>query len=334
MRRLSRRPTALALLAGSALLLAARPALRATGITFSYRMTSFSADKRTRESISSLATVRMLDGDVRMDYLEGGAAMAGKGGYLLFTGASGGIAIVNPQEKSAMVMSPETFGSGMGAMMDNPMLKVSISNQSFRYKDLGDGGTILGYRTRRVRTWTTSTVSMKMPMMSQTTTTSDSSDQWFATGFDAALLGNFEAWGKSFTRGMKATNAALGAEFATFQTDYAKMGIPLRTMTWSSVTTDKGKTTTDSLLIEVADLKVGPLDAALFRMPAGYTVTDMGKMMADVKSEMDKSKAESADEQATDAKDEKAKADEKPSAKDLVKQGIGGLLKRKKPPVP
>lgn len=326
MRLLSRRPTALVLLAGIPLLLAARPVLRANGVTFSYRMTSFSPDKRTREATSSLATVRMLDGDVRMDYLEGGA-MTGDGGYLLFTAATGGIAIVNPQDKSALVMSPETFGLGLGAMMNNPMVKISTSNQSFRYKDLGDGGPMLGYRTRRVRTWTTSTVSVKMPMVNQTTTTTDSSDHWFASGFDASLLRNFEAWGKSFARGVKATNATAGVEFTKFQTEFAKMGMPLRTMTWSSATTDKGKTTTDSLLIEVTELKVGPLDAALFRIPTSYTVTEMGKVMSDAKTEMTKAKAE-------DARDEvegTTKTDEKPSAKDLVKQGIGGLLKRKKP---
>ena len=326
MRLLSRRPTALVLLAGIPLLLAARPVLRANGVTFSYRMTSFSPDKRTREATASLATVRMLDGDVRMDYLEGGA-MTGDGGYLLFTAATGGIAIVNPQDKSALVMSPETFGLGLGAMMNNPMVKISTSNQSFRYKDLGDGGPMLGYRTRRVRTWTTSTVSVKMPMVNQTTTTTDSSDHWFASGFDASLLRNFEAWGKSFSRGVKATNATAGVEFAKFQTEFAKMGMPLRTMTWSSATTDKGKTTTDSLLIEVTELKVGPLDAALFRIPTSYTVTEMGKVMSDAKTEMNQAKAEGARDQVEGT----TKTDEQPSAKDLVKQGIGGLLKRKKP---
>jgi hypothetical protein len=268
----------------------------------------------------------MLDGDVRMDYLEGGA-MTGDGGYLLFTAATGGIAIVNPQDKSALVMSPETFGLGLGAMMNNPMVKISTSNQSFRYKDLGDGGPMLGYRTRRVRTWTTSTVSVKMPMVNQTTTTTDSSDHWFASGFDASLLRNFEAWGKSFSRGVKATNATAGVEFAKFQTEFAKMGMPLRTMTWSSATTDKGKTTTDSLLIEVTELKVGPLDAALFRIPTSYTVTEMGKVMSDAKTEMNQAKAEGARDQVEGT----TKTDEQPSAKDLVKQGIGGLLKRKKP---
>lgn len=327
MRVLSRRLTALVLLTGIPLLLAARPALRANGVTFSYRLTSFSSDKRTRESASSLATVRMLDGDVRMDYLEGGAAMTGDGGYLLFTGGTGEIAIVNPQDKSAMVMSPETFGLGLGAMMNNPLVKISISNQSFRYKDLGDGGTVLGYRTRRVRTWTTSTVSVKMPMVNQTTTTTDSSDHWYASGFDASLLRNFEAWGKSFSRGVKAMNATAGVEFAKFQTEFAKMGMPVRTMTWSSATTDKGKTTTDSLLIEVTDLKVGPLDVALFRIPTSYTVTEMNKAMNDTKTEMNKARAEGARDEGEGT----TKTDEKPSAKDLVKQGIGGLLKRKKP---
>lgn len=70
--------------AGVALLTAAKPlprptakpattvtAPRATGLTFKYRITSTAQDKKQREARSIYATVRIADGNVRMDYLEG-----------------------------------------------------------------------------------------------------------------------------------------------------------------------------------------------------------------------------------------------------------------------
>ena len=61
----------------------------------------------------------------------------------------------------------------------------------------------------------------------------------------------------------------------------------------------------------------------------------MSQMMADMKGRIDSLKAEGAQENAARKGDEKAAGkDEKVDPKELLKQGLGGLLKRKKPPTP
>lgn len=323
----------LTVLAGSVTLLtAAKPvpprtaAPRVAGVTFKYRITSTNPDKRQREARAMFADVRMADGNVRMDYLEGMSPTGQKGGYILMQGASGRMVVVNPKDKQALVMTPEAFGSGLGALMNMPGFKMTMSNTSFRYRDLGAGEPILGYKTRKVRTWYTSTMELKAMMMpDQKVTTSDSSDQWIATNLPIGTSKSFEAWGKSFGAGVKSTNPALAAEMAKYTAEYAKTGMALKTVTWSTSTDKKGKVTADTLTMEVTELKSGDIDPSVFEIPKGYEVVDLGQAMAGASAAMDSARAAEKGEG-------EAKAEEKPSAKDALKKGLGGFLK-KKPPV-
>ena len=121
---------------------------------------------------------------------------------------------------------------------------------------------------------------------------------------------------------MKATNPELAAEMKKYTAEYGKSGIALRTITWSTQTDKKGKVTADTISAEVTDLKTGAIDAAMFEIPQGYEVVDMSKMMAEMSASMDSAKA-------AEGKDGK-KAEEKGSASDALKQGLGGLLRKKK----
>ncbi len=315
---------ALTATAAVASLVAARPIARATGATFSYRISSSSADKKVRETRSQLSTVRMQDANIRMDYIEGTTPMGQKNGYVVVQGEQGRFVIVNPKDKQAMVMSADAFGSGFGAMLNNPLVKMTMSGTSFRFKDMGAGETILGYKTRKVRTWYSSTIEMKFAMINNRITTNDSSDQWIASGvgIDPKTM---ESWAKSFGAGVKSTNPELAAELKKYTNEYGRSGLALKTITWSTQTDKKGKVTADTILMEVTDLKTGAIDPSVFEIPAGYEVVDMSQMVAGVGAAMDSAKAESA-------KGEKdAKKDEKPSAKDAIKAGLGGMFKKKPP---
>jgi hypothetical protein len=318
----SRHRLAAAALAGGVLLLsAAKPVTpRATGVTFKYRVSSASDGRK-----STLANVSMQDGNIRMDYVEGTTPMGTKNGYVLVQGESGKFIVVNPKDKQAIVMTADAFGSGLGALMNNPMLKMTVSNTSFRFKDMGAGEALLGYKTRKVRTYYTSTIELKVMMMSdQKIVSSDSSDQWVATGIDLGSPKSMEAWSRSFASGVKSTNADLAAEMKKYTNEYGRGSMALKTVTWSSQTDKKGKVTTDVTTMEVTELKKGDLDASLFEVPKGYEVVDMSQMMAGLGEKMDSASAEAA--KNGDKKDEK-----KPSAKDALKSGLGGFLKKKPP---
>lgn len=319
--------TALLTAAGATTLAAARvetpPPVRAPGMTFVYTATSSSTDKNRRQATNAHATVRMSNGSIRMDYGNGTSPMGAKGGYVVIDGKTKTFMIVSPDDKAVMAMDAGTFGSGMGAMVNNPMVKMAITNVSFRFKDMGEGETMLGYRTRRVRLYNSSTVEVKVLGRTSRTTSSDSSDQWVAQGveLDDATL---EAWGRSFAAGVKSTNPELAAELDRYQKEYAKNGMALRTVTWSTQTDEKGKAQTDSVLMQITDIRKGDIDPGIFTIPSDYTVTHLGETMAAMKAAMDSAKR--AD--AAAGKDTSAKA--RPSAADAVKSGLGGLLKKKK----
>jgi hypothetical protein len=254
-----------------------------------------------------------------MDYTNGKGPMGQKGGYIVITSTPPQFAIVNDKEKTVLVMEASLFGSGLGAMMNNPMMKMTISNAKFSFRDMGAGETMFGYRTRRVRTFNSSDLEMKIMGMTQRSSSADSSDQWIAQGIEIDDQ-SLTAWGRSFSSGMKATNPELAAEFAKFEKEYARGGLALRSTTWSSTTDGKGKVTTDVMNMEVTDLKKGDLDPAIFRIPEGYRVTNLSEAM----------KSGSLDSAQTTGADSAKKAP-KPSAGDAVKAGLGGFLKKKPP---
>jgi hypothetical protein len=161
-------------------------------------------------------------------------------------------------------------------------------------------------------------------MPDQKIVSSDSSDQWVATGIDLGSPKSMDAWARSFASGAKSTNADVAAEMTKYTNEYGRGSMALKSVTWSSQTDQKGKVTTDVTTMEVTELKKGDLDAALFEVPKGYEVVDMSKLMAELGEMMDSANADAA-------KNGEKKDEKKPSAKDALKSGLGGFLKKKPP---
>ena len=243
----------------------------ANGVSFKYRVTSTATDKRQREARAMYASVRIADGNIRMDYLEGTTPMGKRGGYVIVKGEPAQFIVVNPNDKEAMIMSADLFGSGLGAMLNNPMIKISFSGQTFNYQDMGAGEPILGFQTRKVRTFMTNTVETKVLMMNNKVTTTDTSDQWIATGI-ALDQSSFEKWARSFATGIKSTNPDLASQMEKFQSEYGKTGMALKSVTYSTAVDKKGKATVDTVTMEVTELTTGAIDAGVFEVPAEYKV--------------------------------------------------------------
>ena len=122
-------------------------------------------------------------------------------------------------------------------------------------------------------------------------------------------------------------------------------GIPLKTLTTSTSTNDKGEKTQTVSTMEVTELKSGNVDDAMLVAPADYKVTDMGEQTKAMAAQFEQAKAANA--QAGHAQPGEAaevKPDSGPSAKGVAKEaaaeaakeaakqglrkGFGGLLKR------
>jgi hypothetical protein len=312
---------------------AARPAALIDGLTFRYKVSSSRKDQKGAPSSTYLSSVRLAGGNMRMDYLEGMNPMAGKDGYMVIRGDDERLAIVNAKDKQVMVMDAAALGSGMGAMMNNPMLKLSFKDQSFSYEDLGAGETILGSKTRHFRLKQKYTMEMRVMGMRRSNTEESVTDQWIASDVKGVDERAMKRWAKSFGSGVKVTNPELAAQMEKFMQD-SRGGLALKSVVVA--THDDGKKReTDTTTMEVVELKPANHDASIFTWPSDYAVVDMGQIMAGAADSLRAASARAGEgPNATPA----APADtaKGPSVKDElkkegVKAGIRGILGRRKP---
>src|SRR5215207_11734818 len=121
-------------------------------------------------------------------------------------------------------------------------------------------------------------------------------------------------------------------------------GIPLKTLTTSTSTSDKGEKTTTVNTMEVTELQAGNVDDALLVAPSDYQVMDMGAQTKAMAAQAEQNKAAQAQAAQSGQPAEAAQPDSTPSAKaaakeagaeavkDAAKKGLrgmaGGLLRR------
>jgi hypothetical protein len=321
---MSRRLAFLPLAAVAAALGAAIPAFPsnapvANGVTFTQHISSARAAANPNDNAAKARVmtnlVRMSGGVVRMDVTEGVTPFTGPGGYLILRDEPPRLEAVNPEKKQVMIMPAGALGGALGALTNNPLIKMKTSNESFDYEDLGAGETIQGYKTRHVRVTSGQTIEMRV-LLSRSKSTSESvMDAYLAPDVvpDDATL---RTWIKAFASGLRSSNPELMSKMDKFAAG-AGRGITLKATTYSKVTEEKKGTTYDTLLTQVTDIKKGPIDASLFTYPSDYTVTDMTAGL-----EATQVAADSANKAA--AADSAKKGDDKPS----LKKGLKGLLKK------
>ena len=157
-------------------------------------------------------------------------------------------------------MDAATLGSGMGAMLNSPMMKLTFKDQSFSYQDLGPGETILGNRTRKFRTTQRFTVEVRVMGIRRSSTEESTTDQWIASevkGVDARAM---QKWAKAFGSGIKVTNAELAAQMDKFMKE-TKGGLALKSVVVATHSDGK-KSETDSTTMEIVDLKIASMVVA------------------------------------------------------------------------
>ncbi|MGZ8378381.1 MAG: DUF4412 domain-containing protein [Gemmatirosa sp.] len=312
---------------------AARPLALLDGVTFTYKVSSSRKDQKGAPPANYLANVRLAGGNMRMDYTDGVNPMMGKDGYMVIRGDDERLAIVNVKDKQVMILDAAALGTGMGAMLNNPMLKLSFKDQSFAYEDLGAGESILGNRTHRYRLKQKYTLEMRVMGMRRSSTDETVTDHWVATGVKGIDERAMKRWAKSFGSGIKVFGPEMAAQMEKFMKD-SKGGLALKSVVVST-RNDGKKTETDTTTMEVVDLKPSSMDASIFSWPEGYAVTDMGQMLAGAADSLRAASARAGDSTGATpaARVDSAKG---PSIKDElkkegVKAGIRGILGRKKP---
>jgi hypothetical protein len=341
---LTRRAGTALVMAGSALTLAATPRVLSPGYTYRMRIDSHvtEPDGKTKDFVvlSGRASVNAHGG--RLDIEEAAkdkGAMGEKGGYILYDPTS--MMIVSTKDRQVVRFGFDDIEKGMSQIAANaPGMKITLSDVSVGVEKLGAGESLLGTSTTRYRVTQDYKLAMKVAFMNRSSTEHIVQEYWMADQKSGlanpfARMGAMRLGGGGFDELMSKTADAMKV---------MGKGIPLKTVTTSTSTNNKGEKTETVSTMQITELHTGDVDDAILKAPADYAVVDMGEQMKAMGAQLEQAKAAQnaqaaqagqAEGQAADstpsmkaAAAEAAKEAAKQGAAEKVKKGLGGLLRR------
>ena len=340
---LARRAGAALVIAGSALTLAAgTPRVFTPGYTYRMKIDSHVTEPngKTKDVVvmSGRASVNAHGG--RLDIEEAAKGGLGeKGGYILYDPTS--MMIVSTKDKRVVRFGLDDLENGMSQLAANvPGMKITLSDVNVGVEKLGAGESLLGMSTTRYRVTQDYKIAMKVAFMNRSSTEHIVQEYWMADQKNGlanpfARMGPMRMGGGGFDELMSKTSDAMKV---------MGKGIPLKTVTTATSTSNKGEKTETVSTMEVTELHTGDVDDAILKAPADYAVVDMGEQMKAMGAQMEQAKAAQnaqaaqagqAEGQAADstpsmkaAAAEAAKEAAKQGAAEKVKKGLGGLLRR------
>jgi len=347
---LTRRSGVALAIAGSVLTLAAAtPRVFSPGYTYRMRITGQTTEPngKTKDYIVMSGRAMVTSKAGRMDIDTASkerGAMADKGGYILYDPTS--MMIVSPKDKQVLKFTFEDIEKGMGAVAANmPGMRIAITDVAVNLEKLGPGEQLLGMGTTKYRLTQDYKIAMKVAFMNRNSTEHIVQDYWMAD--------QKSGFANPFSR-MGSARPIGGGAFAELMTKNAEAtakmgkGIPVKTVTTTTSTSDRGEKTTSVTTMEVTELQSGNVDDAMLVVPADYQVMDMGAQTRAMGAQMEQNKAAQAQAAAHPGQPaEAAPPDSGPSAKGAAKEaakeagaegvkdaakkglrGMGGLLRR------
>jgi hypothetical protein len=340
---LARRSGIALAVAGSVLTIAAAaPRVFSPGYTYRMRISGQATDAngKTKDYVVMSGRAMVTPKAGRLDIEESSkerGAMGEKGGYILYEPTS--MMIVSPKDKQILKFTFDDLEKGMSALAANvPGMRVAITDVAVNFEKLGPGEPLLGLTTTKFRITQDYKLAVKVAFVNRNTTEHIVQEYWMADqkrGFSNPFsrMGSLRPGGAgAFAELMSKTAEAT-----------AKMGkgIPVKTLTTTTSTNDKGEKSTNVATMEVTELKAGDIDDALLVAPSDYQVMDMGEQTRAMAAQAEQNKAQAG--QAADAaqapkadsgasvkgavKDAAAEA-AKEGAKQGLRKGFGGLLRR------
>lgn len=222
--------------------------------------------------------VRVLGSLGRIDYQKPQPGMTA-GTYLLLQADSARVTMVSPREKTATVMPIGGILSVLGAALGSSgLMKAEFSDISVESSEVGPGEAILGHPTQRFNVLQSYVARISVMGMRREMKTRATMEVWVATDIPAAEARALEEFGRNLLSAFGGMGGFGGDGMRELQEELARKlpaGVQLRqiTTTISEQGNRRDSTVTTS---EVTEFTRGPLDPALFEVPAGYRVERPG----------------------------------------------------------
>lgn len=248
-----------------AALLAAVPA--AAGIH--YRAETTTTPERGKAQVMRVEA--WVDGaEAKVVFRESDQPMLSEGGYLLTRDGGKTLFLVDPEEETYMEWDIAGMLGMVGGVMESMqgMMNLELSDVGVEKLAEEPGGELLGYPVTHSRYRTTYTTSIKIMGMGRQSTTETVQDLWTTDAFGDPALG---VWLRAEppATGMEDLDELIAAEMEKVE------GFPLKTVSVSTTTGQKGKETTSRSETVVTELSETSVPEGTFEIPAGYTRTEM-----------------------------------------------------------
>src|SRR4029078_3740853 len=155
-------------------------------------------------------------------------------------------------------------------------VKMQMSDVKIDAQDMGSGETVQGYPTRHIRMTQNYTMSASMFGHKSTNRSETTTDYYFAPSLkianpfvsnsqQMAMLSQFDMF----------NNPDYKSQMAAAQAKLPKNGVPLKTVTTTVTTDEKGKAETSTTIMEMVNFKAANVPASEFTIPSDYKMIEM-----------------------------------------------------------
>lgn len=285
--RLSRRVRFAAVAAIPLVFAAAMPV--ADGMSYEFVMKSQSKATGNKETVTLRGRGTYAGDDAKLEILDASAStggsevFGGKGSYFIVKDGGKEMLLVDPGQKQYMKWDIANMFAGMSKVLNavGGLVKMQISDVKIDAQDLGAGPTVQGYPTRHIRMIQNYTVSASVFGKTSKSRSEATTDYYFAPSLkianpfvsnsqQMAMMAQFDMFkNPDYQSQMAAANAKL-----------PKNAVPLKMVTNTVTTDEKGKQETAVTTMEMVNFKATSIPASAFAVPADYKMIEMPSLDA------------------------------------------------------
>ena len=309
----------------------------ADGMSYEFVMKSQSKATGNKETVTLRGRGIYAGDDAKLEILDASAStggsevFGGKGSYFIVRDAGKEMLLVDPGQKQYMKWDIANMFAGMSKVLNavGGLVKMQISDVKIDAQDLGAGPMVQGYPTRHIRMIQNYTVSASMFGKTSKNRSEATTDYFFAPSLrianpfvsnsqQMAMMAQFDMFkNPDYQSQMAAANAKL-----------PKNGVPLKMVTNTVTTDEKGKQETSITTMEMVNFKRDNIPASTFAVPSDYKMIEMPKL--------DEQMAAGGDGQSPGVNADSVRAATKEGAKDAAKDAakqaaakkLKGIFKR------
>lgn len=310
----------------------------ADGMSYEFVMKSTSKATGNKESVTMRGRGTYAGDDARIEILEAGSTtggtdtFGGKGSYFIVRDGGKEMLLVVPSEKQYMKWDIANMFAGMSKVLNavGGLVKMQISDVKIDAQDLGAGESVQGYPTRHVRMVQNYTVSASMFGRMSTSKSETTTDYYFAPSLRIAnpFVSNSEQMAMMSQFDMY-RNPEYQSQMAAAQAKLPKNGVPLKTVTTTVSTDEKGKQETSTTVMEVVNFKRGNFSKSDFAVPSDYKMIEMPNLNSSLAAGANGNSDSNASSLNVDSAAAAAKNGAKDAAKDAAKEGAKQAVGKK-----